>query len=384
MPAISLPSLAHPVASNLLLVAACLILLFSIAKLLRVRDSLSSILRRMCVADIAWIFLGFASGGADGGAGALLTFAYVGAARLLAWLCLARLTAFAGTDGRAGLRGAGRARPVTATLFAFAMFAALGISPFQTPEARPLVLHAALAGGLFVVPALMVLCNALMAVRTVQAVHALWLARGEFAEEKEPLGAPAQYPLFALAALVALLGIFGHEFMRLAAALAGEGAGALPPLGVEWHPAAMLPFCGAFVVWIVGRVSRSSANIVALCLMGLALIFALGDPVADPLGRLFTILITGMGLLVTLYSCSYIHKPADGPAHAQNSYFFFLLLLFGSLAGVSTSTSLGSLFVFWELMTLSSYVLVAYENTREAHHAAIRYFIMCTVASAFL
>ena len=58
--------------------------------------------------------------------------------------------------------------------------------------------------------------------------------------------------------------------------------------------------------------------------------------------------------------------------------------MFGSLAGVATADNLGGFFVFWELMTLSSYVLVAWEDTKEAHAAAKKYFIMCSAAAAVM
>lgn len=398
-----MPLLSHSVSSYVLLILGSLVLLAGTFKLIRPQYRFSACtglfpafrslpdaagdirtsLRWMCVVDISYIILGFGSGGIDGASGALLMLFFTGAARLLAWLTLARLTEAAGGTYTASLLGIGRARPLTATLFAFAMFASLGVSPFLTPDAKPLVMHAALASSQWLVPAFMVAANAVLALRTVQIVHGIWLEAGDYAEEREVSG-PQLYPCFALAALLALMGIFGHSFMSLTASLVGDSTEIMPALRVDWHPAALLPFAGAFAVWFVGRNSRDSANLLACALMLLALMASIFMGNIAPLGRLFAVVVNGIGLLVTLYSCGYIHKPAGGPARAENNYFFFLLLLFGSLAGVATSTNLGSLFVFWELMTLSSYVLVAYENTSEAHAAAIKYYVMCTVAAAFL
>ncbi|MCL1939967.1 MAG: oxidoreductase [Desulfovibrionaceae bacterium] len=340
-------------------------------------------LRWMCLVDASYIFLGFGSGGADGSSGAALMFLYTGTARLLAWLTLDRLAETAGSADRKALRGIGRARPVTATLFAFAMFAALGVSPFLTPDAKPLVMHAAIASSLWIVPALMVAANALLAWRTIHMVHGIWLESGRHKEEYEDLS-PHAYPYLALAGLLALMGIFGHSLMSFAAFVFGESAELLPDLAVTWHAAALIPFAGAFVVWLVGRVNRQYANILACALMGLALAAAFLLDSQTPLGKLFAVVVTAIGFLVTLYSCGYIHKPANAFSGAENNYYFFLLLLFGSLAGIATSDNLGGLFVFWELMTVTSYVLVAYENTKEAHAAAIKYYVMCTVAAAFL
>lgn len=384
MQEISLPLLSHPLDSHLLFIVGFLMLLAGAAGLFRAGTSLFSMLRWMCVLDIAWMTLGFAFGGADGSTGAVLMACYAGAARGLAWLCLLRLTERAGGDERKGLLGVGKAMPLTAALFAFSMFAALGISPFLTPDPKPLILHSALACSYWIAPALMVFSSALMAVRTVQAAHGVWLGSGAFAHEDEPLLAPGNLPLLALAAIVALLGVFGHEAMIAVASFMGQSALALPDLGAQWHPAAFVAYAGAFAIWLLWRVNAQAARITAVVLAGLSLLFAVLMPAADPLGRLFCMVVTGIGFLVALYSYGYVHKPEGGGPWAESRYYFFLLLLFGSLAGVATSQSLGSLFVFWEIMTLGSYVLVSYENTRAAHAAAIKYFVMCTVAAAFL
>lgn len=381
-------TIPHPVASYTLLLLGCAALLAGLYKLVRPegqeRGNVQATLRWMCLVDASFIFLGLGCSGADGASGALLTGLYTGAARLLAWFTLARLVEAGGSADRHSLAGIGRTRPLTAVLYAFGMFAALGVSPFMTPDAKPLVLHAALACGLWIIPALMVAANAVLAVRTVQIVHGLWLRSGDFAEEREGLFTPALAPSLVLAGALALMGLFGHGLVGLAASLLGQDSGLLPHIGAQWNAATLTPFVGAFLVLGLGRSGRELTNIIAPLTMGLAFLCTLTGLEAPPLGRLFAMLTTGMGFLVALYSTGYIHKPKDGAALAENRYFFFLLLLFGSLAGIATSTSLGSLFVFWELMTVSSYVLVAYENTQEAHAAAVKYYIMCTVAAAFL
>lgn len=377
----------HPVASYLLLFGGFFVLAASLYKLARPGSDAGRNLRSgliwMSVTDVSFVLLGLGCGGVDGDTGALLMFLYTGAARLLAWFCLAGLAEKAHSFERESLKGVGRARPVTATLFAFAMFAALGVSPFLTPDAKPLVLHSALAGGLWIIPALMVAANAVLAVRTIQAVHGIWLQQGEFEEEDEPLFA-GRNPLLLLAAGIAVMGIFGHGLTGTISSFFGHAGAMLPDMSPDWHACALLPFIGAFAAWLVGRANRQAGNLTALAFMGLGFLFAVIAPAATPLGNLFAVLTTGMGFLVLLYSTGYIHRPKGGPKGAENNYYFFLLILFGSLAGIATSESLGGLFVFWELMTVSSYVLVAYENTQEAHAASVKYYVMCTVAAAFL
>lgn len=383
-----MPVFQHPVASYLLLLGGILALCAGLLKLAGPGSDAGRNLRFslvwMSVTDISFMLIGFGCGGLDGDTGGLLMFFYTGAARLLAWLSLGKLADAAQSYERAALKGVGRARPVTATLFAFAMFAALGVSPFLTPDAKPLVLHSAFTGGLWILPILMVAANAVMAVRSIQAIHGIWLEPGDFDEQSEALFSKASNPLLLLAAIIAAMGVAGHALTGAVSGFFDLGGQILPDLSANWHASALLPFIGAFAAWFVGRASRDYGNWTALGFMGLALVFAVGAPTAAPLGNLFAILATGMGLLVLLYSTSYIHKPENGQESSVDRYYFFLLILFGSLAGIATSENLGSLFTFWELMTVSSYVLVAHENTKPAHAAAVKYYVMCTVAAAFL
>jgi formate hydrogenlyase subunit 3/multisubunit Na+/H+ antiporter MnhD subunit len=50
----------------------------------------------------------------------------------------------------------------------------------------------------------------------------------------------------------------------------------------------------------------------------------------------------------------------------------------GALLGVTTSNDFASFYLFWELMTFTSYLLVIHEQTQKALKAGFKYFIMCT------
>ena len=63
---ITLPVLSHTLESYILFIAGTLALLDGITGLFRAKSNLFSMLRWMCVTDIAWMVLGFAFGGADG------------------------------------------------------------------------------------------------------------------------------------------------------------------------------------------------------------------------------------------------------------------------------------------------------------------------------
>jgi multicomponent Na+:H+ antiporter subunit A len=80
----------------------------------------------------------------------------------------------------------------------------------------------------------------------------------------------------------------------------------------------------------------------------------------DGLALLFALLITGLGTLIVVYAGSYLH------GHAQlGRFFLFLLLFMGSMLGLVLSDNLLSLFVFWELTSISSYLLIGFDHERE-------------------
>lgn len=84
----------------------------------------------------------------------------------------------------------------------------------------------------------------------------------------------------------------------------------------------------------------------------------------DGLGALFALLILGIGLLVVLYAYYYL------PASDRLGRFYALLLLFmASMLGIVLSENLLLLVVFWELTSVSSFLLIAYKS--ESHEARI-------------
>ncbi|MFT5450455.1 MAG: multicomponent K+:H+ antiporter subunit A, partial [Gammaproteobacteria bacterium] len=95
--------------------------------------------------------------------------------------------------------------------------------------------------------------------------------------------------------------------------------------------------------------------------IGLALSFRL-----DGLAFLFALLIFAIGLLVILYARYYL-------AHEANlSRFYFLLMMFtGAMLGIVLSGNLLLLFIFWELTSISSFLLIGYwSEKRESRHGA--------------
>ena len=81
----------------------------------------------------------------------------------------------------------------------------------------------------------------------------------------------------------------------------------------------------------------------------------------DGLGMLFALLILGIGLLVILYAHYYL-----ATADHLGRLYAYLLLFMGSMLGVVLAENLILLLIFWELTSLSSFLLIAYWRRREA------------------
>ncbi|MDX5348611.1 MAG: putative monovalent cation/H+ antiporter subunit A [Hymenobacteraceae bacterium] len=90
--------------------------------------------------------------------------------------------------------------------------------------------------------------------------------------------------------------------------------------------------------------------------------------VLDGLSLLFALLISGFGFLIILYAGYYMKNDA----HAGR-FYLYLLLFMSAMLGVVLADNLLLLFVFWELTSLSSYLLIGFKNNSEtARNAALQ------------
>ena len=87
----------------------------------------------------------------------------------------------------------------------------------------------------------------------------------------------------------------------------------------------------------------------------------------DALSLMFGLLITGMGLLIILYAHSYLGK--NDPV---GKFFSTMMLFMASMLGIVLSDNLLLLLVFWELTSLSSFLLIGYWNHRSDARAGAR------------
>ncbi|MBP8237582.1 MAG: monovalent cation/H+ antiporter subunit A, partial [Pseudomonas sp.] len=145
-----------------------------------------------------------------------------------------------------------------------------------------------------------------------------------------------------------------------------------------------LPFLGILLPLLAERFGRSACAVatavapliaLALLLSQQAAVFT-GEPLVarldwlpalglnlslrlDGLGFLFALLILGIGLLVILYARYYLSD-----AEPMGRFFAFLLLFMGAMLGVVLSENLLLMLMFWELTSLSSFLLIGFWGAR--------------------
>lgn len=86
----------------------------------------------------------------------------------------------------------------------------------------------------------------------------------------------------------------------------------------------------------------------------------------DGLGLLFALLILIVGLLIVIYARYYIYK-----GDCMGRFYSYLLLFMGSMLGIVLSENILQLVIFWELTSLSSFLLISYwQHKEEAREGA--------------
>ncbi len=83
----------------------------------------------------------------------------------------------------------------------------------------------------------------------------------------------------------------------------------------------------------------------------------------EPLGVVFALLASGLWLLTSVYSIGYLRAKKE--EHQTRFYLFFALALAATM-GIAFAGNLLTLFVFYELLTLSTYPLVTHIGNRAA------------------
>lgn len=162
-----------------------------------------------------------------------------------------------------------------------------------------------------------------------------------------------------------------------------------------------IPLGGAFAIPLFGFLSKHISKYIAL-IVSLAMVVIVGilipevsihpivvkiggfrppfgiNLVVSPLSLFFAGIISLIGFLVSIYAIRYINE-----GDVDKYHILFLLFLTGSV-GVVLTGDIFNIFVFFEILCISSYVLVAYNRDKDGVEAGIKYLIQGSVGSAFI
>lgn len=156
-------------------------------------------------------------------------------------------------------------------------------------------------------------------------------------------------------------------------------------------------FGGALLTYFIGKISSMVRDILAvlfsLTLAGI-IAFCFNNPSretfytgfldfplilrTDTFSWFFAVTIAIIGSLSIIFSVSYIRKK-------ENTDFFYamMMLVIASMTGIILSGDLISFFIFWEIMSWSTFLLISY-NRGPAIAAGIKYIIMSLTGSMIM
>jgi multicomponent Na+:H+ antiporter subunit A len=138
-----------------------------------------------------------------------------------------------------------------------------------------------------------------------------------------------------------------------------------------YYAASIAAICLALVTWLFRQMGGESGtvSIAWIPTYDISLLFYV-----DGLALLIGFLASGIGTLILFYSRGYMHGEP-----MQAKYYAALLAFMGSMLGVAMAGDLIVLFVFWELTSLSSFILIGHYTGERASRYAARKSVIITV-----
>ena len=160
--------------------------------------------------------------------------------------------------------------------------------------------------------------------------------------------------------------------------------------------AALWPMLSALTAYCVGRRNKHARDLAAqfaagfefLLLSGILLLVSRSSPLecslpkilgglafeADGFRALYALIAALMWLATTVFSEEYL-----GHYRNRNRYYFFTLLTCGATVGVFLSADLLTTFIFFEIMSFTSYVMVIHDENPSAMRAGQTYLAVAVL-----
>src|SRR6187397_2591336 len=171
----------------------------------------------------------------------------------------------------------------------------------------------------------------------------------------------ALIPLLPFAGFV-LLGIFGRKYFKNSSGIIGTGL-----LLVS----AVLSLYTAYNYFFVdGKVGDSYQTITAIKFTWLSFSENVSNDmgiILDPISVMMLVVVTFVSLMVHIFSLGYMKGEERFP-----TYYAFLGLFTFSMLGLVISSNLFQIYIFWELVGVSSFLLIGYYYDRPSAVAACK------------
>ena len=104
----------------------------------------------------------------------------------------------------------------------------------------------------------------------------------------------------------------------------------------------------------------------------------------DPISAMMLIVISTISFLVHLFSLGYMSDEYGKPEKGFQRYYAFLALFTFSMLGLVVATNIFQMFIFFEMVGVSSYLLIGFYYTSPAAiHASKKAFIVTRLADLF-
>lgn len=155
------------------------------------------------------------------------------------------------------------------------------------------------------------------------------------------------------------------------------------------------PFIGAIIGYLIGRKNKNARDwfVIAVTVIEFLAIVAL-YPVAsnatpamfrwdgfsgftlflklDGFRFIYALIASFMWMMTTIFSREYFSHHYKN----RNRYFLFTIMTLGATIAILTSADLMTTFIFFEIMTFTSYVMAVHDETEKAKHAGAGFLIV--------
>ncbi len=99
----------------------------------------------------------------------------------------------------------------------------------------------------------------------------------------------------------------------------------------------------------------------------------------DAFNMVVALVISGISVLVMIYSLVFMDR-----RNGLGKYYTLLLLLVAGMMGITFTGDIFNLYVFFEIMSIASYALVAFYRTEGSLEGAFKYLVMGTLGTALI